>query len=69
MSTFRTLTTAGSQCLDKFNTLIKTQYSNDTDCATLIKNALSTSDPSKCPAGGADKGSNVQKCMSKTPVG
>lgn len=53
--------------MDLFKALNTEQYKGDKDCSDLITAALSQSDPSKCPAGGAGPGSPVQKCMSKTP--
>ncbi|GBF92644.1 hypothetical protein Rsub_05013 [Raphidocelis subcapitata] len=68
MITDRTLPTSGSVCIDRFNALIKAQYKDDAACADLIKAALSTTDPQKCPEGSRKAGSKVQKCMSKTPA-
>jgi hypothetical protein len=64
----RTLPTSGSVCIDRFNALIKSQYKDDAACADLIKAALSSADPAKCPEGSRKPGSKVQKCMSKSPV-
>lgn len=63
-----TLTTSGAVCIDKFNALVRTQYGNDTSCSTLIRSALSTADPTKCPEGTQGSGSAVQKCMAKVAV-
>lgn len=64
----RTLTTAGAQCLDKFNALIKANYKGDATCADLIRTAMSTADPAKCPKGSADPKSDVQACLAKDAV-
>ena len=65
----RTLTTAGAACIDRFNALVKKEYGKaDDKCASLIRAALSTADPKKCPEGSRDaSGSDVQKCMAKAP--
>ncbi|KAI8466463.1 MAG: hypothetical protein J3K34DRAFT_472571 [Monoraphidium minutum] len=65
MNTDRTLTTAGAACMDRFTSLMKEQYKGDTKCPDLIKAAMSTSDPAKCPAGSQGEHSQVQECMAK----
>lgn len=67
----RTLGTVSGSCKDQFAKIIKDNYATDTKCADAIKKAMSTAPKSDadCPGGvKAGVGSDVQKCMSKSPV-